>query len=762
MGCGASSRYVKPGVHNASPDVVVQTPSLISKKPREPAVDTGSAVQHSCPDEEAAMVAEDVLEPMPMYKGILARLDTITLDTIDDTLDALKQHWDDLRTECPEYLFGFANAVLFPLYQNVAEDRDQVLMAKMYKHAIVDTTFRPFLRGLAPVLKKPKLYDSEEVATANCTRKLVKALDRCGKTLIGALIERTEERAISVKQLTAVVQHIQEHCLKDGWTSSNPALNGQLLNPSDVNLYDLTHWVIKPLTEHAKFLSGDALVPRQCSYVEMVASDAQSPRWFASHFWGEPVVDFVKCICQHSSDRDLTTQDCGPYWVCAYANNQWALAGDVSADPGESSFRKAMALAEGTVTILDKAAVTYTRVWCAYEIFVSLCMESKPGYLYDIYTVAPPNCSKAAVGITDGPVQIDQEFKYTEHHEMKSVRERSFPLELVEQSLPIKIQEAAASVEVDKVHILNAIAGKEDLEAPPPLEHESYEVVNRLLRGRFAVSSWLHALEADRPLLQYSEALRISGMAEFSHSFEQCDSFNKEGTMALLMEALPLAVQRLQLTWFCPVSRALNVSAMEALTAGLTRLPGLRALTLKMDRCFLEDEDIEALAVGLQQLRCLVQLDSVSLSLVCAYDHTKLGHECLARLARSLGQLQQIKSLDLDLGDQDVGDDGAAAISEAIAGLPALTALSLDLPQTGIQACGSMALVDALRRLERLTHLKLHLQRSFTAAEALAAVLLDIDGLQDLDLNLQECSMSSADKSALRRITGFSGFRIRY
>ena len=143
-----------------------------------------------------------------------------------------------------------------------------------------------------------------------------------------------------------------------------------------VALYDVNKFVILPFT-----------VRRRCAFVEMVARAAQSPRWFVSHWWGEPAVDFVACLEQHAQDygRDKTGRamkggvtDKTPCWVCAYANNQWDLSEVNIEDPGQTSFHKAMALAEGTVTVLDKGGVVFTRIWCGYEVYVSLASPPNP------------------------------------------------------------------------------------------------------------------------------------------------------------------------------------------------------------------------------------------------------------------------------------------------------------------------------------------------------------------------------------------------
>ena len=98
----------------------------------------------------------------------------------------------------------------------------------------------------------------------------------------------------------------------------------------------------------------------------------QRPKWFVSHWWGEPVKDFVKAVEKHSKvrfprgersevdcDRNTADEDVS-YWVCAYANNQHALDSEITADPCESAFFKAMQLCDGVLVVLDATAVEET------------------------------------------------------------------------------------------------------------------------------------------------------------------------------------------------------------------------------------------------------------------------------------------------------------------------------------------------------------------------------------------------------------------
>ena len=94
-----------------------------------------------------------------------------------------------------------------------------------------------------------------------------------------------------------------------------------------------------------------------------IPSKTQKHR-FVSHWWGEPVLDFIKCVEEHARVRELGED--ATYWVCAYANNQHELGQDIGSDPRDSSFYKALLLCEGVLVVLDARATPFTRIWCAY------------------------------------------------------------------------------------------------------------------------------------------------------------------------------------------------------------------------------------------------------------------------------------------------------------------------------------------------------------------------------------------------------------
>ena len=181
----------------------------------------------------------------------------------------------------------------------------------------------------------------------------------------GCTIDDTAKRGITLEQLRGVADEIMRRCIAEGWNGEFELPDGtretRTLTPSTTNLYHLAANFIKPMT-----------ASRRCSYVEIVAHTAQIPTWFVSHWWGEPVLKFLACIERHAADHDLPADT--PYWVCAYANNQHKLEKDVTTNPVESSFARAIELAEGRVlSVLDDAGMVFTRVWCCFELV--LCRE---------------------------------------------------------------------------------------------------------------------------------------------------------------------------------------------------------------------------------------------------------------------------------------------------------------------------------------------------------------------------------------------------
>ena len=240
----------------------------------------------------------------------------------------------------------------------------------------------------------------------------------------GCIIHEVENRAITIQQLQDLVRDIETKVKEEKWVSTSPqALKPMKLKAKSVNLYDLVAWLVKPAT-----------AARRCSYVELVATGPQPTRWFTSHWWGEPVFQFVTCVVKHSEQRRLGIN--AAYWVCAYANNQWDLASDLVANPAESSFRRALDVAEGTLSILDGSAIAYSRVWCNYEMFVTLEKAKSASHLFDIYTFH----AHQPRGITDGITEGDMRGASWWWEDRKWTREKNFPVNLAQAAMQARVE----------------------------------------------------------------------------------------------------------------------------------------------------------------------------------------------------------------------------------------------------------------------------------------------------------------------------------
>jgi hypothetical protein len=206
-------------------------------------------------------------------------------------------------------------------------------------------------------------------------------------------------------------------------------------------LYSLVEHFIKPKTKW-----------RKCSMVELVADGPQPPRVFVSHAWGESVKDFITCLEQFVEDHgDNDYDDDTPFWVCAYANNQHNIDGELSGDVASSPFVRALFVADGMVTIVDKEGAVFTRAWCAYELYTATVRRGAD-FFHDIYTAGTLKNGYGvvvnAVGLVSGFAKSDDGLSG-----LKALREYPFPKPLIEAALRFDLLTSEASMEEDKAAI---------------------------------------------------------------------------------------------------------------------------------------------------------------------------------------------------------------------------------------------------------------------------------------------------------------------
>lgn len=215
------------------------------------------------------------------------------------------------------------------------------------------------------------------------------------------------------------------------------------------------------------------------SYKELISSEPTEPTWFCCHWWGEPIHDFVACCKQHARFRGQSGREAS-YWVCAYANRQHDLGADISDDPQQSSFRRAMKVAQGLLLVLDPNATPFVRIWCDFEIFNTVCGDTTS---LDIITMSGK------------PRLLTTDLLPNEEPHDKFQRERDFPVQILGRGLQVKLETGQASVEKDRVSILKSIGTDKDGTFNEELQKDNCAKANMKLRAQFAMVAWPQALE---------------------------------------------------------------------------------------------------------------------------------------------------------------------------------------------------------------------------------------------------------------------------
>ena len=412
------------------------------------------------------------------------------------------------------------------------------------------------------------------------------------------------------------------------------------------------------------------------------------------------MADFVACLAMHTRDRiygggapdphiareqaygmhdkELVKGwdgDAAAFWVCAYANRQWSLSGDVTDDPSETPFHKAISISKGTIALLDSGGVYFSRIWvrrpnpnpnpnlhlrsnlerdgsdgvpaqCCYEIYQSLRGEASreaaahhgEPYTFDVYTAHSEPIERTysdkrheggPVGLVDGIAQADLAPKQertkvgddawadsmaTTH---KTDREKVFPPSLVLAAFRTCVEDGNASVASDQTHILNAICGHADLNAPRTKgeKHAAFDETNQTLRGRFAGTALRQAVGAGGELLDAClEALReAKGLKSLVVYFGE-DGASEE-VMERVQAALPDCLETLVLSgsWCLRsidrLSELVNLKELHLrMLPKLDKLPDLSRLTKLTS---LKLNEIEA--KHLPDLSTLVELRTLNL-----------------------------------------------------------------------------------------------------------------------------------------------------
>jgi Ran GTPase-activating protein (RanGAP) involved in mRNA processing and transport len=492
----------------------------------------------------------------------------------------------------------------------------------------------------------------------------------------GCEISDAALRGITLGQLEHLFACATKLCVEEQWRSTAPRAEGvadaAVLRPDEITLYDLVHHLVMPATD------GGVR-----SLTEALADGPQRPDWFVSHFWGESVSKFVKCLRRHAQDRGLSSDTC--YWVCAYANRQdpAQVAAELGGSLETSPFYRALFLCTGMVTVLDKHAAAFGRAWCSYETYLAL-IERDTAFLHDIYTAEADETmygrtdEDEAVGLADG-------FCYADEHDdyipaiAKAQREAAFPQKLADAVLGKSVRTAQASMASDLAKIRERIAGVED-------------EVDATVTSRFAIASFDRILASDADdsevelRARFLAALKTSRLRKLAYSNVEGMPLGKEAT-AEMGAALPSGLELLSL-------HVGHGDVLMPAIGALLQAPASRLRALTLSTCQMSVAGLVALATALTGNKTLEKLDVGS---------NAMGDEGAAALGRALDGNTALT--ELDLGSSEIGDAGAAELAKGLRSCTALRALALS--SNAIADEGGAALGESLRSLPALERLAL-------------------------------------------------------
>lgn len=260
-----------------------------------------------------------------------------------------------------------------------------------------------------------------------------------------------------------------------------------------------------------------------------------------------------------------------------------------------SHLRKAMREADGVLLLLDAPATPFSRIWCDFEVYVTICDE-KP---LDISALCTKGGKREPHLLTQG--YLDGEHG-KEHGFAKLRREQDFPLAVLAVGMQARLEDGRASVQSDKDAILSFMADgkKEGQEGYHEALSEALEKANAKFHSYLAKAAWPQALR--------------NGSVE---------NFCPEGTLALpIVLSSDEDMKSLQMS-FALVTEMTD-SALKSIARGIPC--NLKELELSFEGCAkITDEGVAALAQKLPPNLKILRLSFVSCKQITDHGLTSLA-----------------------------------------------------------------------------------------------------------------------------------------
>mmetsp|Transcript_123509 Transcript_123509/g.283190 ORF Transcript_123509/g.283190 Transcript_123509/m.283190 type:complete len:961 (+) Transcript_123509:27-2909(+) len=585
---------------------------------------------------------------------------------------------------------------------------------------------------------------------------------------------RTELRAISFADLGRVASFVRDKCKAYRWVDERSKV--VVGSPEKVNLYHLVYNFVGPVTapvghevapecvqlgpdgeapggeaywmEHQgrrrlRYVRGlppgpplgtrDPFVRTfSGSFAELLWNEEREAQWFVSHYWGEPVLDFVTCIAGH--DETYKLGGSGLYWICAYANSQTHISEELGAEgPLCSPFFKALGRAAGAVLVMDENSVVTQRMWCGFENVViaradkCLAIVTAEGGRGHVLTAAPAPVDHGHLNPSGQAVSPEQ---------AQRNRQNTFPPKRLEAATKTHLESAEASNKDDKAMIIEVVKnelggfqradsnlrvlGATALFALDKVTPECVQALNEAAEP-FALHGYSDTMEAamemglvllhcggvtlgcqefgDMGVQAFGEALgRAQHLTTANLNFEGCEQVGDAGVTALgggLGRASDLNSVSLNFA----ICQQVGDIGVKALAEGLGRAPKLSAVTLNFEGCRqVGDSGVQALGESLSQAPSLI---SVNLNFeICE----QVGDAGLQALGEGFSRTLNLSEVNLNFeGCSKVGDAGMQGLGDGLGRTPNLSSVILNCEICRqIGDAGVKALAAGLSRAAKL------------------------------------------------------------
>lgn len=296
-------------------------------------------------------------------------------------------------------------------------------------------------------------------------------------------IENVEDRGTTMAQLQKVVNFStgKSHRWRDQAPPTVSRNSGRKLHIDFMNFCHIYDWLAIP-----------ACKPKDCSLVEMMTDQPQTPKYYLLHWWGDLILNVMKSMKAHMEFRSLDENTV--YWTACFANRPHSSPDNILQNSKDTCFFKAMSASKFNIMLavdpkseFGPMGTCFSRLWCVYEL--SHCLD-EPSTVLDIVQCPVGGAKASMVTQLMTREEKDQEMvTKTAGYKAKMDREKQFNLQLMESALTIDVCSLQITEPVERRKIMNSIAqrelGEELLE-----KHDLYEKMSIRIRSLFAMSFW--------------------------------------------------------------------------------------------------------------------------------------------------------------------------------------------------------------------------------------------------------------------------------